>query len=672
MSEEKRTVEAADLFRLQFTTGGQLSPDGSYAAYTVTHVDAEKETEYSAIWLMNLDSGDTRQFTSGTARDADPQWSPDGKHIAFLSTRGEKPQIYVIPVDGGEARAVTKLKQGTGGGIAWSPDGKQIAFTAPTVEEPRDMAKPYRVTRHVYRFNDMEYLDDVVQSLYVVDVESGEARRLTDDRLLNTTPQWSPDGTEILLISSMYPDTHKTFYGRLRVINVESGEIRTLTDEWGQVTAAGWLPDGKRIAFDGVPHGKIIGSKTDIWVMDSAGGVPECRSAGLEVGVGGGLQADMPVMGYSQKLLITSDGKYAVLGVQAGGDVNVYQVALEGEESWAPLLTGERTVMPQSLRAGKLLYLVSEINHPIDLYVANADGSGERQLTHLNDDWLAGVKLPSVEHLLFSGSDGAQVEGWIALPASDESAGEAPFPTVLYIHGGPHSAFGNTFHFDTQMLCGAGYAVLLVNHRASTGYGDEFSTAIKGDWGNLDYTDLMAGVDYAIAQGYTDGDKLGVCGLSGGGNLSCWIVGKTDRFKAAVPENPVTNWVSMYGVSDISAWFAVEELGGAPHEIPDVYARCSPITFAHNCKTPTLMLQGEHDWRCPPEQSEQFYTTLKANGCIVEMVRFPTASHAASIFGAPAVRTAQNDALLGWMNQYVLGKTDQTRVQIVEQAVEQA
>ncbi len=269
-------------------------------------------------------------------------------------------------------------------------------------------------------------------------------------------------------------------------------------------------------------------------------------------------------------------------------------------------------------------------------------------------DWLASVKLPTVEHLHFKGSDGAAVEGWICLPPE----GEAPYPTVLYIHGGPHGAFGNIFHFDTQMLCGAGYAVLLVNHRASTGYGDEFSTAIKGDWGNLDYNDLMAGVDTAIAQGYTDGDKLGCCGLSGGGNLSCWIVANTRRFKAAVPENPVTNWVSMYGVSDISAWFAVEELGGAPHEIPEIYAKCSPITNAHTCTTPTLMLQGEHDWRCPAEQSEQFYTTLKANGCTVEMVRFPNSSHAASIYGAPAIRTAQNDALLGWMNQYVLGKTE--------------
>jgi dipeptidyl aminopeptidase/acylaminoacyl peptidase len=205
---------------------------------------------------------------------------------------------------------------------------------------------------------------------------------------------------------------------------------------------------------------------------------------------------------------------------------------------------------------------------------------------------------------------------------------------------------------------GAGYAELMVNHRASTGYGDAFSTAIKGDWGHLDYDDLMAGVDLAIAKGYADPDRMGIFGLSGGGNLSCWIVGQTRRFKAAVPENPVTNWVSFYGVSDIGAWFAVEEMGGHPWEVPEVYAKCSPITFAHTCTTPTLLIQGEHDWRCPAEQSEQFYTTLKAVGCPVEMVRLPNSQHGESIFGNPTVRRVQNEATLGWMNRYVLGKSE--------------
>ncbi len=198
-------------------------------------------------------------------------------------------------------------------------------------------------------------------------------------------------------------------------------------------------------------------------------------------------------------------------------------------------------------------------------------------------------------------------------------------------------------------------AVLFVNQRASTGYGNEFATAIKGDWGNLDYKDLMAGVDYAIEKGIADAERLGCCGISGGGNLSCWIVGQTERFKAAVPENPVTNWASFYGVSDIGPFFAAEELGGLPHEIPEVYARCSPITFAHRCTTPTLLVQGEHDWRCPTEQSEQFYAVLKANDCIVEMLRLPNSPHVGSIAGPPVLRRAQNEALLEWMNRYVLG-----------------
>jgi dipeptidyl aminopeptidase/acylaminoacyl peptidase len=205
------------------------------------------------------------------------------------------------------------------------------------------------------------------------------------------------------------------------------------------------------------------------------------------------------------------------------------------------------------------------------------------------------------------------------------------------------------------MLTGAGYAVLFVNQRGSTGYGDEFSTRIIGDWGNLDYKDLMAGVDFVIQKGIADPDRLGCCGLSGGGNLTCWIVGQTDRFKAAVPENPVTNWVSMYGVADIGPWFVPAEMGELPHEIPEVYRRCSPITYAHRCTTPTLLIQGEHDYRCPTEQSEQFYAVLKASGCVVEMVRLPASFHAASIRGAPVVRRIQNEALLDWMNRYVLG-----------------
>lgn len=648
-----RPVEQADLFRFKFIQSGVLSPDGKSAAYVIAHVDPKDEKQYSAIWLLSLDSGESRQLTGGTAVDANPQWSPDGKHIAFMSTRKEKPQLYIIPVDGGEARPLTDLKQGVGGGPAWSPDGKHIAFTAVTRTEPRDPKKPYRLDRHVYRFNEMEYLDDVVQSIYVIPVEGGEARQVTNNRHMNVNPQWSPDGKQLLYQAMMPPDNHKAFFPHLCVVNLLDNCSRDLTAEWGDGGAAAWLPDGEHIVFIGQQHGLTIGSKSDLWVMSSQGGKPECRTANLKQGVGGGLQADMPVLGVLNTIPLSSDGQTAYVPVQDGGTVQIYQVALKGGESHSALLNGDRDCMLCDVDGQHILYNVTGFNNPPDLYVSDIEGGNEKRLTRVNQDLLDQLALPTVEHLLFPGSDGVQVEGWAIMP---QNGAQKPYPTILYIHGGPHGAFGHTFHFDTQMLCGAGYAVLMVNHRASTGYGNEFSTAIKGDWGNLDYKDLMAGVDYAIEKGIADPDRLGVCGLSGGGNLSCWVVGQTTRFKAAVPENPVTNWVSFYGVSDIGVWFAVEEMGGHPHEIPEVYAKCSPITYAHRCKTPTLMIQGEHDYRCPAEQSEQFYAVLKANGCTVEMLRLPNAAHAGTITGDPVIRRVHNEALLDWMNRYVLGK----------------
>lgn len=354
---------------------------------------------------------------------------------------------------------------------------------------------------------------------------------------------------------------------------------------------------------------------------------------------------------FTPQILLARDSTTAYVQVQNGGTIQIYRVALSGPESWQPVVTGERSCILLDTDNQHLLFAGSTLDNPTDLFLAKMDGTNEQQLTRLNTDLLAKRDLPTVEHLLFPGTDGAEVEGWILKPRF----GKAPYPTLLYIHGGPHAGFGHIFSFDFQMLAGAGYAVLFINQRGSTGYGDEFATRIIGDWGNLDYQDLMAGVDFTIKKGLADPDRLGCCGLSGGGNLTCWIVGQTNRFKAAVPENPVTNWVSFYGVSDIGPWFAVEELGGLPHEIPEVYRRCSPVTYAHRCQTPTLLVQGEHDYRCPVEQSEQFYAILKASGCIVEMVRLPASPHAGSIVGPPLLRRVQNEVLLDWMNRYVLG-----------------
>ena len=379
-----------------------------------------------------------------------------------------------------------------------------------------------------------------------------------------TNLQWSPDGREILVNTTMPPDSLRASDAALRLVNAADGSVRDLTSTWGMVGSAGWTPDGARIVFMGQPKGLPIGSKSDVWVIDRNGGEPECRSAGLKVGVEGTVLGDMPVTFANPKLFVTPDGAAVYVGVQDGGTRQIYRVALDGDEAFEPVVAGERSCLLTGADAQHLIYLVSDFNHPVDLYAADADGANERQLTHVNDELLAQVALPTVDHLSFPGSDGVAVEGWLVKPPK----GDAPYPTILFIHGGPHLGFGHIFHFDTQLLCGAGYAVLLINHRASTGYGDEFATAIKGDWGNLDYHDLMAGVDHVIASGDADPDRLGVCGRSGGGNLSCWIVGHTDRFKAAVPENPVTNWVSFYGTSDIGVRFATRRIGRASARDP--------------------------------------------------------------------------------------------------------
>ena len=652
-----RTIQREDLFHLRFLNGGVLSPDQSKAAYCVVEIDAEDDKEYSAIHLLDCASGNSRQLTAGRAKDSRPAWSPDGKSIAFVSDRGGAAQLYLLPIDGGEARQLTSGERGIGsGGFAWSPDGGRIAFCAAPGAEAPDLSKePYRVDRKVYRFDAIGYLDDAVQDIFLLDPDSGETKQLTDDRSNNINPRWAPDGRSILYDANMGVDADRAITPDLMTVDLD-GNCKTLLEGWTVISAASFTPEGDRIVFVGRPtDGKPIGTKSDLYTLDLATNTIECRTANLSVGVGGYLSMDMPVAGISAaNTQVSDDGAVAYVPVQAGGTNHVYGVALNGAEDCQSLTDGDCAIYPQSLVGDALLYARTELNAPPELWLQDLSTGENRQLTQLNAEHLARIKLPKTQRLLWPSDDGVEVEGWYMKPA----VGTAPYPTILYIHGGPHAAYGNAFHFDFQMLAGAGYGVLFLNHRASTGYGDEFSTAIKGDWGNLDYKDLMSGVDYAIALGLADADRLGVCGTSGGGNLSCWVIGQTDRFKAAIPQNPVTNWRSFYGTSDIGIWFGVQQMGGHPHEIPDVYEKCSPITFAHNCKTPTLMVQSELDWRCPAEQSEQFYTVLKANGCVVEMLRQPGGSHGASIYGEINLRRAHNDAMLDWFARYVLGESN--------------
>ena len=639
-------IQPDDYFRLRVLQDAALSPDGAFVAYSVLHTDTSVEppVDRKTIYLQRIETGYTKQLTDGSRQDASVAWSPNERQLAFVSDRTGKPQIFVLPVDGGEARQVTKLPQGVGSAPVWSPDGKTIAFTAGAQDDPADPSLPYRFTRHIYRFDAMGRTDRANQNVWLVDAAGENARQLTDDSYPYTHVRWSPDGSRLLVIATLGPDSHQ-IDGHLRLL-APQGDVQPLAQAWGSADSAEWTPEGQAFLFAGTPAGTNFGTQNGLWRVNAAGGEPVNLTAGLPFHVAGRLQVDMPSNVRSPRIVCAGDT--AFVRVQCGGEVRIYRVAMDGSTAPAAVVEGERFCEVIGVAGDRLLFWANGINDPLNLYTKDIASGEEAQLTRLNDELLGQRALPTVQRLLFPGDDGQEVEGWLLAPPN----ATAPYPGFLYIHGGPHSAFGYGFHFDFQMLAGAGYGVLFINHRASTGYGDAFATAIKGDWGHLDYTDLIAGVDYAIERGLLDPDRLALGGLSGGGNLTCWIVGQTDRFKAAVPENPVTNWVSFYGVSDIGPWFAVEELGGHPHEIPEVYRRCSPITYAHRCKTPTLLIQGESDHRCPAEQSEQFYAVLKVNGCPVEMLRLPGSPHGGAITGAPALRRAQNEALLAWVQQW--------------------
>lgn len=655
-----RPIVPEDLFRFRFVVGADLSTDGSRVVFAQTRIapteteEDDDDVEHSDLYLLEVESGTVRRLTFNDSTNSEPAISPDCSQVAFTSTRTEKPQLWLLPLDGGEPRRLTDLPQGVGGGAVWSPDGTKIAFTAGPQDEPRKPERPYRVTRTVWRFDEIGVVDDAVRDVYVFDAsqDAGEPRRLTDDRFMNSMPKWSADGQSLVYVASHDPDSHE-IASMLRRVDL-GGTVTDLTEPDGLVVAHAPMSDGRVAYVVDFERDKVVGSRPSLYVLDPATGERTRRGADIEGHIESGIQPDNPAgrLGQGQLLLGAGD-REAVVTVQTGGEVALVRVALDGEESHTLVAGGTRVCAPLSARGAKVLFAAFGFTEPGDLHLVDLETGEERRLTHLNDDLLAELDLPTVIALRFASTDGASVEGWFLHGAESET----PLPTVLGIHGGPHSGWGAHFNFDHLMFAGAGYGVLLVNHRASTGYGDAFATAIRGDWGNLDYADLMAGVDHAIEQGLADPDRLGVFGISGGGNLTGWVIGHTDRFKAACPENPVFNWFSMYGTSDIGADFGARELGGTPYEVEDVYRRCSPITYADRCTTPTLFLQHERDFRCPAEQTEQFFTVLRVNGVPAEMLRFPDTPHVGSIIGPIGHRRAQNEALLDWMNRHVLGAT---------------
>jgi dipeptidyl aminopeptidase/acylaminoacyl peptidase len=618
--------------------------DDRHICYSVAEIDDELRETHS-LWLFDLADSGTRRIGEGLTGVDAPAPSPDGESFAVLAEVEGIRQICLIPVDGGPARPLTALPQGVSGRPAWSPDGRSIAFTAGPAQR-RDPSLPYRVDRVTYRFERVGYLDDVVTDVYVVDVASGSTRQLTSDRCMNSDPRWSPDGRSLSYLVSFPPDRMWTGMPELHVLAVEDGKSSALVSGWGAVLRAAWCGDGERIAFVGHPaEGYLMTNKWDLWTIDATGGEPECRTETLLPGVGAGIQAaSLSWELHLSATRICVHHGVAYISGQVGGDVVIYRVSLSGPEAVERVVEthGSSAYLVDIGREGETLSVVTSFVEPPELML------GTKRITSLNDELVGMLSRPDLKELQVTASDGLQTEAWALTPPGEEG----PWPSVLYIHGGPYGAFGSTYMIDFQLLVGAGFAVVFHNFRGSRGYGSEFSHKIVGKWGPAGSLDHHATVDEAISAGIADPERVGVCGYSHGSFATCWLVGTSDRFKAAVAENGSTDWTSKFGNTD---WpFVVElEMGGTPLDAPEAYRELSALTYAPNCKTPVLFVVGEDDLRCHPVESQQYYRVLKSNGVPTEMLRLPNSSHLGTWDGPIPARIAQNEALVDWFKRYL-------------------
>jgi dipeptidyl aminopeptidase/acylaminoacyl peptidase len=532
---------------------------------------------------------------------------------------------------------------------AWSPDGLAIAYT---VVVHRKSDGFHRVTKRIFRSEGLGVIDDLVLSIHLLEVRNGEIRGINVHRSVAMQPSFSPCGRRLLFLGSEAAVGYASF-GGLSVFTVDLIDehvVEVLGDRWF-ITAAAWSPCGERIVVAGDYNSPLTVPTSGLWVVNRDGSNSECRTEGSIGNVGLRVHHDMPTWNTSQNnIFVVVDAAHAYATVEKAGCAEIWRIALKGPPRCDPIVSGPRSclIMDACPEMSQLLYCASDLHVPWDLYRSDLNGGGEKRLTCLNDGILARWPVLKVEHLRFESADGMPLEAWYLVRADRKG----PQPTVMFIHGGPFLATGHAFRFDFHLLAANGYAVLFANFRGSTGYGDPFVRAIMGDHGARGFPDHMATVDTAVACGLSDAKRLGVWGPSHGGFATCWIVGHTDRFRAAVAESALTNYFTAYYLSDAPD-FDVHDLGGRPEEIPDVYRSRSPLTYAWRCRTPTLMLHGEEDLRCPVSEAEQFYRALHDAGCATELVRIAGMAHMGDSTGPLSARRGQNEALLDWFERYL-------------------
>ena len=650
-----RILEGRDLFGLEVATDPQISPDGSVVAYVRRSGDVMTDRARPTIWLVDTRTGAQSPLVAGPGAHASPRWSPDGKRLAYVSSaEGGASQLFVRWMATGQTARITGLPTSPSQ-IAWSPDGTRLAFTmlvpaeAPALGKPikkpegAEWAKPLEVyDRVVYRTDGEGYLKPGLTQIFTVPAEGGPSRQLTFAKApIDSQIDWTPDGRHLIFSANLSEKWQlEPVNADLHELDVQTGAIRSLTSGAGPEGEPAVSPDGKWIAFTGFDDAGRAYEADELYVVPRAGGTPRSLTPRLDRAV------SSPVWSADGRAIyVQHDDKGTTKVARVGLDGSIRTVA-EGLSASAldrPYAGGEFSVA----RDGTVAVTAGGPQRPSDVAVVR--GGSQRTLTRLNQELFAGKTLGEVSKVDVTAFDGKPIDAWLTLPPTPAASGKHPL--ILEIHGGPHAAYGPHFATDNQLYASAGYAVLSVNPRGSTSYGEAFANEIDKTYPARDYDDLISAVDAAIASGQIDPNNLFVTGGSGGGVLTSWIIGKTDRFKAAATQKPVIDWASFALTADNPAYFTKYWFGKKPWEDPQLYWSRSPLSLVGNVKTPTLVLVGSEDYRTPVSEAEQYYSALQLQGVPTMLVKVPGASH-----GGLAVRPSQSAAkaaaITAWFDRY--------------------
>ena len=650
-------MKPTDVGHLTDVSQPRLSPDGRTVAFVVTTVDLDENTYRSRVWLAATDgSPPPRPFTSGEHRDATPRWSPDGRLLAFVSKReAEGCQIYVLPVDaGGEAARIATWPEGIDE-LEWSPDGTRLAFAARDREEERYGKKDAkdqsarRITRLFYRLDDAGFTVDRPRHLFIVPADgSAKPRAVTTGAASDDGLAWAPDGRTLAFAAGRHDRWDLDLTVDIHTVDVDvAGAPQPVTDTTASYSHPSFSPTGDSIAaYWGEP---LVGpTHAQVVVVPTAGGPARFLTRDLDRNCAPYPSAREPVW----------DDDDVFFAAEDAGNTHLYRVAADGDDKPRLVLGGDRAIAGFDVRSGVVAFAATDPTSPTDLFVL-VDGE-ERRLTTIGARFGDRHDLSTPERFTAVSADGSEVEAWIMRPAG--FAAGARYPTLLNIHGGPFTQYGNRFFDEFQVQTGAGYAVIYANPRGSSGYSEAWGRAIRGSkaavapgsgWGGVDYEDLMAVTDEAVRRfDFVDGDRLGVLGGSYGGYMTSWIIGHTNRFKAAISERSVNDILQLQSASDFGGSFQVE-VGVSHIEDPDEYRRWSPIEHVQAMTTPLLIMHSEHDWRCPVNQAESLFVALRLLERDVEMVLFPGEGHELSRSGAPKHRVERHEIILEFFDRYL-------------------